>query len=78
MRDELVKLMRAEPFEPFEVAMSSGETFVVRHPELAAAGSNRLLVIDPDRGREFSLRYLHMAGVAAASLFDIDFKSDED
>lgn len=30
---DILELLRAEPFEPFEMQLSTGECFAVRHPE---------------------------------------------
>ena len=43
-------LLEATPFEPFRVVMSSGQTYEVRHPEMAKLLRTKLLVfLDPDR-----------------------------
>lgn len=34
----LVNYMTAEPFRPFRIKMTSGETFDIRHPEMIAVG----------------------------------------
>jgi hypothetical protein len=43
-------LMEARPFEPFRIVMSSGESYEVRHPEMAKLLRTKLLVfLDPDK-----------------------------
>lgn len=43
-------LLEAKPFEPFRIIMSSGESYEVRHPEMAKLLRTKLLVfLDPDR-----------------------------
>jgi hypothetical protein len=37
-------LLRQRPFKPFRVVMSSGESYEVRHPEMAWVTKNDLLV----------------------------------
>ena len=37
-------LLRQQPFKPFRVVMSSGESYDVRHPEMAWVTKNDLLV----------------------------------
>ncbi len=37
-------LLRNQPFQPFRIVMSSGQTYEVRHPEMAALTRTDLLV----------------------------------
>lgn len=37
-------LLRAQPFEPFRLVMSSGQTYEVRHPEMAWLTRTDILV----------------------------------
>ena len=41
---EILSYLKAEPFRPFRVHMASGETFDVRHPEMAKAGRSSLML----------------------------------
>ena len=41
---ELNNYLRAEPFRPFRVHMASGDTFDVRHPEMARVGRNSMIL----------------------------------
>lgn len=43
-RDNIIELLRAEPFEPFRVHISSGGSYDVPHPELAMVTGNLMLV----------------------------------
>lgn len=43
-RDNIIELLRAEPFEPFRVHISSGGSYDVSHPELAMVTGNLMLV----------------------------------
>jgi hypothetical protein len=36
--------LKAKPFRPFRIHMASGETFDVRHPEMARVGRNSLIL----------------------------------
>lgn len=38
------ELLRKRPFEPFRLVMSSGETYEVRHPEMALLTRSDMLV----------------------------------
>lgn len=45
-RESLNKLLSREPFEPFELHLSSGEIYTVRHPEMAVLGKSKIFVYD--------------------------------
>ncbi|GIW97627.1 MAG: hypothetical protein KatS3mg111_0960 [Pirellulaceae bacterium] len=60
----LVNYVGAEPFRPFRIKMTSGETFEIRHPEMIAIGRTTAHVFtwmnedneDPkEREREISI-----------------------
>ena len=38
------ELLRRQPFKPFRLVMSSGESYEVRHPEMAWVTKNDILV----------------------------------
>ncbi len=43
-------LLEAQPFEPFRIVMSSGESYEVRHPEMAKLMRTKLMIfLDPDK-----------------------------
>jgi hypothetical protein len=43
------RLLRARPFQPFRIVMSSGERYEVRHPEMAFLMRTKLVLgLDPD------------------------------
>jgi hypothetical protein len=41
---QLSTYFRSQPFRPFRVHMASGETFDIRHPEMARVGTNFLML----------------------------------
>ena len=44
------ELLQAQPFEPFRIVMSGGESYEVRHPEMAKLLRTKILVFtDPDK-----------------------------
>ena len=45
-------LLKAQPFVPFRVILSSGDRYEVRHPELAMIIRNKLLLGIPDKNGE--------------------------
>jgi hypothetical protein len=42
--DDLIALMRLQPFQPFTVHLNNGRTFEVRHPDQAMVVGEMLLV----------------------------------
>jgi len=61
-------LLRQKPFRPFRLVMSSGESYEVRHPEMAMVLKNDILVgtdvVDNDMPAEFRIcPLLHVATV---------------
>lgn len=55
--------LKARPFEPFVMHLSSGESVRVDHPDAAVPGRNAVLVIDKHRGR--------LEGFSHVSLFHV-------
>lgn len=45
--ESIRQLLRAQPFEPFEIRMSNGGTYAVRHPESVIPTGSRLIWVDP-------------------------------
>ena len=37
-------LLKQQPFQPFRLVMSSGETYEIRHPEMIKLGLNSMLI----------------------------------
>ena len=62
-REVVREWLRREPFEPFEVQMSSGETHRVPHPEFAALTPASLIVTSPDSPRYVECALLHIASI---------------
>lgn len=53
---ELITMMRAVPFVPFEVHVSDNRSFVLEHPELMSLTADRktvLLSVDPDEDNNY-------------------------
>ena len=62
--DSIREILGREPFEPFRLRLSSGDTVEVRHPENVALGKNRVIVVEfGEDGEEHvhHLSYLHIA-----------------
>jgi hypothetical protein len=52
-------------FEPFELRLSNGETYQVRHPEVVALGKNRIAVVDPETDRFVHIALVHVNTIQA-------------
>lgn len=66
--DSLRELLRTQPFEPFEVHMSSGDVYQVKHPEHCLVTGARLYIWYPDDPNDHVARcsLLHVTGVEYA------------
>jgi len=60
MKEQLTKLLRASPFQPFTIKMSDGNTYEVRHPENLAVGKLFMVLIEPETDRTHDLYLLHV------------------
>ena len=45
--DELVALLKKEPFEPFRIHLTNGQSHDIRHPEIMAVGRSIAWVHTP-------------------------------
>jgi hypothetical protein len=57
--------LRREPFEPFVIRMSNGETHEIRHPECAFVMKTRVIVYYPDDDRSVTCSLVHINSVEA-------------
>ncbi len=57
--------LNRHPFEPFELRLSNGEAFQVRHPEVVAIGTNRIAVVDPETDRFIHVALIHINRIQA-------------
>jgi len=63
--DAIREMLGREPFQPFVIHLSSGETHEVRHPECLIVGANRALVYYPNDDRFVFCALLHINAVEA-------------
>jgi hypothetical protein len=49
--DTIREWLTRQPFKSFELRLSNGETYQVRHPEFVAIGKTRIAVFKPDTDR---------------------------
>jgi hypothetical protein len=56
-------LLEKQPFEPFEIHLTNGEKFPVRHPEQVLLAGARLIVHYPETDQIAFCSLLHLANV---------------
>lgn len=61
--DAIREMLRREPFQPFVIHLSSGESHEVRHPECLAIGKGRIAITDPDADRVAVCSLMHVTSV---------------
>jgi hypothetical protein len=57
--------LNRRPFEPFELRLSNGEAYQVRHSEVLAIGKNRVAIVDPETDRFVHVAVLHVNSIEA-------------
>ena len=62
-RQVILSLLERRPFVPFSIQLSNGEAFEIRHPELAALGKSRLVIVNPETDVMEIVALLHVANV---------------
>lgn len=60
--DAMEELLRRQPFEPFEIRLTSGEKHEIRHPEMALLLKTRMIIALSD-DRTVICPLLHIASV---------------
>jgi len=63
MRETLHDFLHRTPFEPFEVLLSSGETYAIRHPEFGMLLKTKLVIGLPETDRAVYCSLLHVTSV---------------
>ncbi len=61
--DTIREWLNRRPFEPFELRLSSGERYEVRHPELVAIGKNRIAIGDDEADRFVHVVLIHINSI---------------
>ncbi len=64
---EILEVLDREPFEPFRIVLTSGESYIVRNPHAVAVLKSRLFIALDDGERWVFCPYLHIAAVEALS-----------
>ena len=63
--DTIREWLRRQPFEPFELWLSNGEHYQVRHPEVIAVGDRRIAIVDPVSDRFVHVALVHINSIEA-------------
>jgi hypothetical protein len=63
--ETMLSLLRRQPFQPFEVRMSNGDSFAVKHPEMVFLLKSSLIFGSPESDDFIFCSLLHVADVKA-------------
>jgi hypothetical protein len=63
--DTMQSLLRRQPFQPFEIRMSNGDAYQVRHPEMALLLRSNVILGSPEADDFVFCSLLHVADVVA-------------
>jgi len=63
--DSIREFIRREPFEPFVIRLSNGESHAVRHPECVAITCTQVVVTYPEEDRVVHCGLVHVNAVEA-------------
>lgn len=50
--DDMLKFLRVQPFRPFRITTTIGETYDIPHPDMAVLSQNIMAVGLPPKGKE--------------------------
>lgn len=63
MHETLDELLHRQPFKPFEIYLSNGNSFVIRPPELAYLFKTKIVIGLPEANQTAVCFLLHIAEV---------------
>lgn len=63
--ETMLSLLRRQPFQPFEVRMSNGDAYQIRHPEMALLLKSNLILGSRESDDFNFCSLLHVADVMA-------------
>jgi hypothetical protein len=66
MKEQLLELLRREPFVPFHIVMTSGHEHEVSNPQMVAVGESQINVYLPKSDRFNILRLNQIAAIHVA------------
>lgn len=62
-RETITERLSREPFEPFRIVTSSGESYTVRNPHVVALMKSQIFIAQPNSDRSTYVLYLHVSDV---------------
>jgi hypothetical protein len=62
-QDTIREMLDRDPFEPFRLVTSSGESYKVTDPHSVALMRSEVLIAQPNSDRRTFVQYLHVAAV---------------
>ena len=62
------KLLKAQPFVPFEVRLMNGEAHLVKHPEQVLVAGMRMFIYYPESDNVEICSLLHVANISMSHL----------
>lgn len=65
--EEIRELLVKDPFEPFRLRLSSGDSYDIVAPQSVAVMRNRIFVALPGGEKWVFIPFLHIAAIEAAS-----------
>jgi hypothetical protein len=63
MHETLDELLHRRPFKPFELCMSNGNSYIVRHPEFAQLMKTKIVIGMPETGKAAICFLLHVSDI---------------
>lgn len=61
--ETIVDMLEREPFQPFRVCLSSGESYTVTNPHMVAVMKSKVFIALPGSERSTFVAYLHIAAL---------------
>ncbi|MFM9956977.1 MAG: hypothetical protein ACKVZJ_02790 [Phycisphaerales bacterium] len=61
--NDIIELLDREPFEPFRICLSSGESYAVTNPHMIALGKSRAFIVVANSDRQALAPYLHISAL---------------
>jgi hypothetical protein len=61
--ESIREFIRREPFEPFVIRLSNGESHEIRHPECVAITKSKVIVTYPEEDRVVHATLIHVNAI---------------
>lgn len=63
MYDTLKEFLNQRPFKPFEIRLSNGDSYPVKHPDAAILMKNKVVLVVRETNEHLVIFLLHIAAV---------------